>query len=165
MSMLRCTGHAKTFQPGWGTRPCASPVPFLAPVPQAGGPRHPRHAYIPRTGRLLRPCTATKQKFGSFQELIQRKDKLVLVDFYAVWCGPCHIMADVMTKVSSGLSDRVVFVKIDTDKYPALASQYRIEALPTLVLFKDGRPIDRIEGVLNVGQLQARLQLALGPTK
>lgn len=68
-------------------------------------------------------------------------------------------------KVSSGLSDRVVFVKIDTDKYPALASQYRIEALPTLVLFKDGRPIDRIEGVINVGQLQARLQLALGPTK
>jgi thioredoxin-like negative regulator of GroEL len=52
----------------------------------------------------------------------------------------------------------MVFAKIDTDKYPALASQYRIEALPTLILFKHGAAVDRIEGVLAADALQARLE-------
>ena len=101
---------------------------------------------------------AVKQRFSSFQEMLEGSDKPTLVDFYAVWCGPCQIMANVLQQVKGQLQDQLQIVKIDTDKYPALASQYQIQALPTMVLFKDGQVIDRIEGAMTADKLVARLQ-------
>ncbi len=101
---------------------------------------------------------ATKQKFGSFEEILTGSDLPVLVDFYATWCGPCQMMAGILSQVSTQLKGRLKVVKIDTDKYPQIASQHRIEALPTLVLFKAGQPVDRIEGAMSADQLVARLQ-------
>jgi thioredoxin len=101
---------------------------------------------------------ATQQQFGSFQEMLSGSDMPVLVDFYATWCGPCQMMANILEQVNSQMKDRLRIVKIDTDKYPALASQYGVQALPTLVLFKQGQPIDRIEGVLPSERLIQRLQ-------
>lgn len=101
---------------------------------------------------------ATQQQFGSFQEMLSGSDMPVLVDFYATWCGPCQMMANILEQVNSQMKDRLRIVKIDTDKYPALASQYGVQALPTLVLFKQGQPIDRIEGVLSSERLIQRLQ-------
>ena len=100
---------------------------------------------------------ATKQEFGSFQELITNSELPVLVDFYATWCGPCQMMAKILEQVNSQMKQRLRIVKIDTDKYPALASRYQVSALPTLLLFKQGQPIDRIEGVLPADKLIARL--------
>ncbi|PZV09585.1 MAG: thioredoxin [Leptolyngbya sp.] len=105
---------------------------------------------------------AVKQQFQSFEDLLAGASGPVLVDFYATWCGPCQMMASILTTVSSQLKGQLKIVKIDTDKYPQIASQYRIAALPTLVLFKSGQPIDRIEGVLPADQLVARLQPHLG---
>jgi protein disulfide-isomerase len=99
-----------------------------------------------------------KKQFNSFQDLIANSDRPVLVDFYANWCGPCHLMASVLEQVHGQLGDRLQIVKIDTEKYPDLASEHHVYALPTLVLFKDGRPIDRIEGVLQPNQLMHRLE-------
>lgn len=101
---------------------------------------------------------ATKKQFGSFQELISSSAKPVLVDFYAPWCGPCQMMAKILEDVNDQISQRVQIVKINTDNYPALATQYQIQALPTLVVFKQGQPIDRIEGVLPAQKLVERLQ-------
>lgn len=96
---------------------------------------------------------AVKKQFSSFQELLDNSSTPVLVDFYAVWCGPCQMMSPILEQVGANLRDRLQVVKIDTDKYPNLATQYQIEALPTLVLFKNGQPAERIEGVVQAPQL------------
>lgn len=101
---------------------------------------------------------ATKQQFNSFEELISNSDVPVLVDFYATWCGPCQMMTPILEQVNAQLKPKLKVVKIDTDKYPHLASQHQIQALPTLVLFKQGQPVERIEGVVPAPQLVQRLQ-------
>ncbi|MGP1387475.1 MAG: thioredoxin [Thainema sp.] len=104
---------------------------------------------------------ATKQQFSSFQDMLAGSELPVLVDFYAPWCGPCQMMAKILEEVNQRLKQQVKVIKINTDNYPTLASQHRIEALPTLVLFKQGQPVDRIEGVLNADQLIQRLSAHL----
>lgn len=101
---------------------------------------------------------AVKKQFTSFEDLISGSDLPVLVDFYATWCGPCKMMSSILEKVNAQLKGRLQVVKIDTDKYPQLASQYQIHALPTVVLFKNGQPLERIEGVVPAEQLIQRLQ-------
>jgi thioredoxin len=101
---------------------------------------------------------AVKKQFSSFQELLAESEVPVLVDFYAPWCGPCQMMVPILDRVSQDLKSKLRVVKINTDNYPAIASEHRIEALPTLVLFKNGQPVDRIEGVLPADQLIPRLQ-------
>ena len=100
---------------------------------------------------------ATKQQFNNFEELLSGSDLPLLVDFYADWCGPCQMMAPIIEQVNAQMQQLRV-VKIDTDKYPEIASKHHIHALPTLVLFKQGKPVDRIEGVMPAEQLVKRLQ-------
>lgn len=101
---------------------------------------------------------AVQKQFSSFEELLSGSDLPVLVDFYATWCGPCQIMVPILEQVSSQTKEKLMVVKIDTDNYPQLASQYHIDALPTLVLFKNGAEVHRIEGVMQPAQLIDRLQ-------
>lgn len=103
---------------------------------------------------------AIKQQFNSFDELLSGSVP-VLVDFYANWCGPCQMMAPIVEQVNTQMQQRLRVVKIDTDKYPQLASQHQINALPTLVLFKQGKAVDRIEGVMPAEALIQRLQKML----
>lgn len=101
---------------------------------------------------------ATKQQFDSFEELLSGSELPLLVDFYAPWCGPCQMMAKILEQVGAQMKQQLKVVKINTDNYPQLASQYEIRALPTLVLFKQGQPVERIEGVVQSDQLVQRLQ-------
>jgi len=101
---------------------------------------------------------ATKKEFNSFEEMLSASDVPVLVDFYAEWCGPCQMMVPILEQVNAQLKDRLRIVKIDTEKYTELASQYEISALPTLVLFKQGQPVERIEGVKQAADLVRHLQ-------
>ncbi|MDC0834987.1 thioredoxin [Geitlerinema sp. CS-897] len=101
---------------------------------------------------------AVKKQFNNFQELLDESEVPVLVDFYATWCGPCQMMVPILEQVNQALKTKLRVVKIDTDKYPTIAGQHRISALPTLVLFQDGRAVDRIEGVLPADRLIPRLQ-------
>lgn len=105
---------------------------------------------------------AVKQQFNSFEEMVSGSDQPLLVDFYADWCGPCQMMAKILVQVGAEMKGEVKVVKIDTEKYPQIASQHSIHALPTLVLFKQGQPVDRIEGVLTADQLVARVRGVLG---
>nr|KJB59443.1 hypothetical protein B456_009G254900 [Gossypium raimondii] len=86
---------------------------------------------------------AKKQTFNSFDDLLANSDKPVLVDFYATWCGPCQFMVPVLNEVSATLKDKIQVVKIDTEKYPSIADKYNIQGLPTFIIFKDGKPLDR----------------------
>ena len=85
----------------------------------------------------------------SFSTLIRPADGLpVLVDFYADWCGPCKTLAPILQQVARTHAGRLRVVKVDVDKNPAAAQQYRVQGVPTLVLFKGGQPVWRQSGVL-----------------
>jgi thioredoxin len=100
---------------------------------------------------------ATQKQYTSFEEMLTESEKPLLVDFYATWCGPCRMLVPILDQVQALMKDKLQVVKIDTDRYPELASQYEVHALPTLVLFKQGQPVDRIEGVMPPEQLIERL--------
>jgi len=70
-------------------------------------------------------------------------------------------MAPVLNEVSAAMIDKIQVVKIDTEKYPSIADKYKIEALPTFIIFKDGEPYDRFEGALTANQLIERIESAL----
>ncbi|XP_076916575.1 uncharacterized protein LOC143576357 [Bidens hawaiensis] len=111
--------------------------------------------------RTLHIVAAKKQTFSSLDDLLEKAEKPVLVDFYATWCGPCQFMGPILNEVSVSMGDSLQVVKIDTEKYPEIASKYNIEALPTFILFKDGKPCDRFEGAMAAKQLIERIETTL----
>ena len=80
-----------------------------------------------------------------FKELLE-KEGLVLVDFYATWCGPCKMMTPVLEQLDEELKGELTIAKIDVDEESELAGEYRISSIPTLVLLKNGKPVDSAIG-------------------
>jgi thioredoxin len=83
---------------------------------------------------------------SSFEQEVLKAEKPVLVDFWATWCAPCRMIAPVVDELHSELGDRVRIVKMDTDANPQTPSTLGIMSIPTLIIFKDGRPVDRTIG-------------------
>ncbi len=78
---------------------------------------------------------------NNFNEKVQ--EGLVLVDFYADWCGPCKMIAPILKDVQEEMQDKVTIVKVDVDADGDLAQRFDVMSIPTLILFKDGKPVNR----------------------
>lgn len=98
------------------------------------------------------------QKFTSFDDMLEKIDKPVLVDFFALWCGPCKMMVPVLEEIAGRLENDLKVAKIDTDKYPKLGSRFQVEALPTLILFNKGQVVDRFIGYMNADDLEVAVK-------
>jgi thioredoxin 1 len=86
---------------------------------------------------------------------------LCIVDFWAPWCAPCRELAPITEALAAEFQGRVTFAKLNVDDFTTLSEQYDILSMPTLVFFKDGKPLERIVGTLPIDQLRARVQQAL----
>lgn len=89
----------------------------------------------------------------TFEEQVIKSTKPVLVDFYAVWCGPCQMLAPVIEELENSRDD-FLSVKIDVDQEPALAQRFSITAVPTLLLFRNGENVKRVSGFLSKEALE-----------
>jgi len=103
-----------------------------------------------------------KQKSMTFSELIH-SDKPVLVDFSAEWCGPCRMLAPVLDDVKRRVGDRATIFKLDVDRNPLVASTYNVMAVPTLIIFQNGKPLWRRSGVLSAVELTNALESFMEP--
>ena len=83
----------------------------------------------------------------NFQELLQ-DNKLVVVDFWATWCGPCRMLSPVLDEVEEEMSDKISVVKVNVDDADQIAMQYRIMSIPTLLFFKNGQVVDKTVGAM-----------------
>ena len=100
---------------------------------------------------------ADKASIGAFKRDVidASRDALVLVDFWAEWCGPCKTLTPLLEKLVAARAARVQLVKLDVDKHQAIATQFRIQSIPTVYAFIDGKPVDGFQGALGERELAA----------
>ena len=92
----------------------------------------------------------------TFNDVIN-SGQLVLVDFYATWCQPCKMMHPILKQVKEVLGESIRIIKVDVDKYGATTNQYRVQSVPTLMLFRQGEMLWRTSGVVQKADLLATI--------
>jgi thioredoxin 1 len=98
---------------------------------------------------------------ANFDELVMRSDKPVLLDFWAVWCGPCRMVGPTVEKLASAYEGKAVVGKINVDEEMALAEKFKVMSIPTLFVMKGGQVVDRVIGARPYEDLAAMIDKAL----
>lgn len=98
---------------------------------------------------------------SNFAQVVLHSQKPVLVDFWAPWCGPCLQLAPVMEELAEELGDKASFVKINVDGNQEIATRYGIRSIPTIIVFRDGKPMHHLIGFKPKKELKKRLEEAL----
>lgn len=99
---------------------------------------------------------------GNFGEVVLRARTPVLVDFWAPWCAPCRFVAPIVDELAEEYAGRVAFGKLNTDENPSTAIHYGIRSIPTLILFKEGKPVSSVVGLRPKAELKRHIDQALG---
>ncbi|MEE2701236.1 MAG: thioredoxin [Chloroflexota bacterium] len=98
---------------------------------------------------------------SDFDEKVLKAGTPVLVDFWAEWCAPCRMIAPMVDELSQEYDGKISFAKVDVDSNPEISLKYGIRSIPTLLVFKDGQPVDQVIGAVPKGALKKRLDSAL----
>lgn len=100
---------------------------------------------------------AKKVNSSEFKSEVLEHKGVVLVDFFATWCGPCKALTPIVDKLSEEMSGKVKIVKVDIDENSALATEYRVMSVPTMKLFKDGEVVETLVGLRPESELRDKL--------
>ena len=98
---------------------------------------------------------------SNFNQTVE-KYPLLVVDFWAPWCGPCRMVSPILEQLASELAGKVVFGKLNVDENPRIASTFGIRSIPTISIFKNGRAIDGFVGAASKSQMQSKIMAHLG---
>ena len=98
---------------------------------------------------------------GNFEPEILKSDVPAMVDFWAPWCGPCHVIAPVIEELAKEYAGRLKVAKMNVDKNPATPSRYGIRGIPTVIIFKDGQVFDQIVGAVSKSKVEDMIKKAL----
>ena len=99
---------------------------------------------------------------ATFEEVVLKSDKPVMVDFWAAWCGPCRMVGPVVDELSSEYEGRAVIGKVDVDNNPEVAGRYGIRSIPTILFIKNGQVVDKSVGAVPKAQLAEKLAAQVG---
>jgi len=91
---------------------------------------------------------------AQFEKEVLKAEGIVVVDFWAPWCGPCHQMAPALESFTAANAGKVKVVKVDSDDNPKTAEKYGIKSIPTVIFFRDGEPVERTAGAVSEATLQ-----------
>lgn len=114
---------------------------------------------MPPTGLAGEVAAVTDE---TFEQEVLKHDRPVLVDFWAQWCPPCHMIAPVLAEIAAERAGSLTIRKINADENPATARNYHVLSLPTLMLFLAGQPVQALVGALPKARLLSKLDAALG---
>ena len=94
----------------------------------------------------------------SFQSEVLEADKPAIIDFWAEWCGPCRQIAPIMSELAEEYGDRVKIVKMDIDQHPNTPGQFNVRAIPTIIAFKNGQPVQELRGAHPKARFKAMVE-------
>ena len=98
----------------------------------------------------------------TFEQTVLQSEGVVMVDFWATWCGPCKIVAPVVEELAKEYEGKASFAKVNTDENQDLATRFNIRGIPTLIFFKEGKVMDQIVGAVPKAQLKSKLDSLIG---